>query len=100
MKLFSTGVSLWAAWEQGVGGGEKKGKRKREGKGEPAGIHRYFKCSSFIIYAGPSINYSNTRNNKPVWPKRELLKTRISSSLWMHQTRKLVAIHGQFSFQL
>ena len=43
--------------------GRKGGKRKREGKGKPVGIHRYFDCSSFIIYAGPSINYSDARNN-------------------------------------
>ena len=49
------------ACEQGKG--QRKGKRKREGKGEPEGIHRYFDCSSFVIYAGPSINYSNARNN-------------------------------------
>ena len=47
------------------GGGERKGKgkRKREGEGEPVGIHRYFDCSSFVIYSGPSINWSNARNN-------------------------------------
>ena len=49
------------ACEQGEG--ERKGKRKREGKGEPVGIHRYFDCSSFVIYAGPLINYSDARNN-------------------------------------
>ena len=50
------------ACEQGTGG-ERKGKRKREGKEEPVGIHQYFDCRSFIIYAGPSFNYSNVRSN-------------------------------------
>ena len=49
------------ACEQGEG--ERKGKRKKEGKGKPAGIHLYFDCSSFVIYVEPSINYSNARNN-------------------------------------
>ena len=65
------------ACEQGEG--ERKGKKKREGKGKPVGkhtillnweplrrrvgIHRYFDCSSCVIYARPSINYSNKCNN-------------------------------------
>ena len=40
-------------------GRERNGKRKREGKGDPVGIHRYLVCSSFIIYAGPTINAIN-----------------------------------------
>ena len=56
-----------------------KGERKREGKGEPVGIHQYFDGSSFIIYAGLSINYldvpnNNNNNNKnilTVSPKRK-----------------------------
>ena len=47
-------MKLSLACEQGKGRGEK-GEKKREG--EPVGIHRYFDCSSFIIYAGLSINY-------------------------------------------
>ena len=43
--------------------GERMDKKKREGKGEPVGIHPYFDCSSFTIYAGPSINYSNVRSS-------------------------------------
>ena len=38
-------------------GGERKEKKKERRKGEPVGIHRYFDCTSFIIYAGSSINY-------------------------------------------
>ena len=52
--------------EEGRGGGEGKGgegENEERRKGEPVGIHQYFDCSSFIIYAGPSINYSNVRNN-------------------------------------
>ena len=45
--------------EGGGGGGGKKGEKKRERKGESVGIHQYFDCRNFIIYAGPSINYSN-----------------------------------------
>ena len=42
------------ACEQGEGrGGERKRKRRDQ----------YFDCSSFIISAGPSINYSNVCNN-------------------------------------
>ena len=44
-------------------GRERKEKRRREGKGEPVGIHQYFDCRSFIIYAGPPFNYSNVRSN-------------------------------------
>ena len=47
--------------EQGKGRGEK-GEKKREGKGKPVRIHQYFDCRSFIIYAGPSFNYSNARS--------------------------------------
>ena len=43
--------------------GERKGKRRREGKGEPVGMHQHFDCRSFIIYAGSSYNYSNVRSN-------------------------------------
>ena len=46
------------ACEQWKGrGGERKEKKKARRKGEPVGIHRCFDCSSFIIYAGSSINY-------------------------------------------
>ena len=56
-------VCCWKGIACEQGEGERKGKRKREGEGEPVGIHRYFDCSSFVIYVGPSINYSNMRNN-------------------------------------
>ena len=36
-------------------GEERKGKSKREGKGDPVGIHQYFDCSSFITYVRPPI---------------------------------------------
>ena len=86
-------------------GGERKRKRRREGKGEPGGIHQYFDCRSFIIYAGPSSNYSNvcSNNNKNmlvVTQAGTLLETRISSSLLMYETTKLIPIPKQCSFQL
>ena len=49
---------------RGRGGeGRERGKRRGEGKGEPVGIHQYFDCTSFIIYAGPSFNYSKVCSN-------------------------------------
>ena len=61
VKVFTVSVCDELACEQGEG--KRKGKRKREEEGEPVGIHRYFDCSSFVIYAGPSVKYSNARNN-------------------------------------
>ena len=49
---------------KGGGEGRENGKRKREGKGGPVGIHRNFDCNSFIIYAEPSINYSNAQQQQ------------------------------------
>ena len=74
---------------EGRGGEEEKGREKENG--EPVGMHRYFNCSSFIIYAEPSINYSNAQNNNNenknmCGLSRNLLETRILSTLWMQET--------------
>ena len=50
------------ACEQGEGKGENGEKEERR-KEEPVGIHQYFDCKSYIIYAGLSSNYSNVRSN-------------------------------------
>ena len=99
----SIGENSWLACEQGEGrGGE--GKRR---KGKPVGIHQYFDCRSFIIYAGPSFNYSDVRSNNnsnknmlTVAKAGTLLETRISSSMLMYETTKLVPTPEQCSFQL
>ena len=71
-------------------GGERKEKKKERRKGEPVGIHRHFDCSSFIIYAGSSINFTRTTTTTKTkiyelcGLSGNLLETRISSSLWMH----------------
>ena len=41
----------------------EEGEKEERRKGEPVGIHQYFDCRSFIIYAGLSFNYSNVRSN-------------------------------------
>ena len=58
-EIFENTVSC----EQGEKGEGREREKGRETEGEPVGIHQYFDCSSFIIYSGPSINYSNVRNN-------------------------------------
>ena len=94
---------LFSLWTGGGKEGER-GKKGREGKGEPVGIHQYVDCRSFIIYAGQSFNYSNMRgNNKSknmltVAQAGTLLETRISSSLLMYETTKLVPIPKQCFF--
>ena len=60
MKLKETQL---LACEQGEGRGGERRKGKREGKGESVRLHQYFDCRSFIIYAGPSFNYSNMHSN-------------------------------------
>ena len=92
--------SLWT----GRGEEGERGKKGREGKGEPVGIHQYVDCRSFIIYAGQSFNYSNMRGNNnsknmlTVAQAGTLLETRISSSLLMYETTKLVPILKQCFF--
>ena len=98
--------SLHLACEQGEGKGENGEKEERR-KEEPVGIHQYFDCKSYIIYAGLSSNYSNVHSNNnnnknmsAVASAGTLLETRISSSLLMYETTKSVPTPNQCSFQL
>ena len=95
--------NLWTG--RGEGRGEKEEKEERR-KVEPLEIHQYFDCRSFIIYAGLSFNYSNVGHNNnnnnmlTVAKPGTLLETRISCSLFIYQTTKLVPNPKQCSFQL
>ena len=43
--------------------GKGKGEKEERRKGEPVGIHQYFDCKSFIMYAG--LSFKRTQQQQP-----------------------------------